>query len=111
MEDIFNTTCEPCKAGALRLNNEEIEELLRQVPGWSVIKVDGIQRLQKVYSFKNFKQAIEFTNKIGDAAERQGHHPVLVTEWGKVSVTWWTHKINGLHKNDFVMAAKSNSLY
>jgi len=110
MEELFNKTCEPCKAGGLRLNDQEIKELLNQVPGWSVIEVDTVSRLQKEYLFNNFKQALEFTNKIGDAAEQNGHHPVLVTEWGKVSVSWWTHKIGGLHTNDFIMAAKSDKL-
>ena len=103
--------CEPCKAGSSKLNGDQIEELLDQLQGWLVIEFDEILRLQKTYTFKNFKQAIEFTNKVGDAAEQEGHHPVLVTEWGKVSVTWWTHTVKGLHTNDFVMAAKADSLY
>jgi len=111
MEELFSKTCEPCKAGALRLNDQEVEELLKQVPGWAVIEVDKVPRLQKAYLFKNFKQALAFTNKIGEVAEQHGHHPVLVTEWGKVSVSWWTHKIGGLHKNDFIMAAKSDALF
>jgi 4a-hydroxytetrahydrobiopterin dehydratase len=64
-----------------------------------------------VFRFKNFRQALEFTNKIGDIAEQEGHHPVIVTEWGRVKVSWWTHKIQGLHQNDFIMAAKTDELY
>lgn len=111
MEELFNKTCEPCKSGAIRLTKDEIGHLLERVPGWSVLEFEAIPRLKKEYFFKNFKQAIGFTNKIGELAEQEGHHPLLQTEWGKVTVSWWTHSIKGLHKNDFVMAAKSDVLF
>lgn len=66
--------------------------------------------LRRVYKFRDFAQALSFTNKVGALAEAQGHHPALLTEWGKVTVMWWTHKIGGLHKNDFIMAAKTDKL-
>jgi 4a-hydroxytetrahydrobiopterin dehydratase len=81
-----------------------------QVHGWQVREVDGMKRLEKVFKFKNFAQALEFTNKVAAIAEEENHHPLIVTEWGRVTLQWWTHKIGGLHKNDFIMAAKSDEL-
>ena len=75
-----------------------------------VREVDGVKRLERVFKLKNFVEAIEFTNKIGAIAEEQGHHPLIITEWGRVTVQWWTHKIKGLHRNDFIMAAKTDEL-
>ena len=74
-------------------------------------EIDGIKRLEKVFKLKNFVEALEFTNKIGEVAEEQGHHPLIITEWGRVTVQWWSHKIKGLHNNDFIMAAKTEELF
>lgn len=82
-----------------------------QIPEWMIIEVDGVQRLERVFKFKNFVEALDFTNKIGEIAEQEDHHPLIVTEWGKVTVQWWTHVVKGLHKNDFIMAAKTDELY
>ena len=76
----------------------------------SVIVVDGIMQLSREYSFKNFEQAMAFSNRVGDVAEAEGHHPAILTEWGKVTVTWWSHKIRGLHKNDLIMAARTDQV-
>jgi 4a-hydroxytetrahydrobiopterin dehydratase len=76
-----------------------------------VIEVDQVKRLEKVFKFKNFSEALEFTNRVGALAEQEDHHPALLTEWGKVTVNWWTHKIKGLHRNDFIMAAKTDRMY
>jgi 4a-hydroxytetrahydrobiopterin dehydratase len=76
-----------------------------------VYEKDGIKRLERTFKFKNFVQALEFTNQVGGLAEEEGHHPALLTEWGRVTVTWWTHKIKGLHRNDFIMAAKTDKQY
>jgi 4a-hydroxytetrahydrobiopterin dehydratase len=103
-------TCESCQANAPRLTPEEINELLKKVQSWSVVEVDGEKRLERVFKFKDFAQAIAFTDRVGALAEEQKHHPALLTEWGKVTVTWWTHKIHGLHINDFIMAAKTDQL-
>ena len=92
------------------LTDAEIENLLPQVHQWQVKEVDGVKRLEKVFKFKDFVQALEFTNKVGAAAEAEGHHPLIITEWGRVTVQWWTHVIKGLHRNDFIMAAKSDEL-
>lgn len=103
--------CEACRAGAPTVTDAEITELKPQIPDWEITEVDGIPRLQRVYAFKNFADALAFTNSVGEIAEAAGHHPALTTEWGRVTVAWWTHKIKGLHRNDFIMAAKSDQLY
>ena len=76
-----------------------------------MVELDGIKRLRRVFSAHDFAEALEFTNRVGELADEQGHHPALLTEWGKTTITWWTHKIRGLHGNDFIMAAKSDELY
>jgi len=93
------------------LTDAEIDDLLIHVNGWDVKDVKGEKRIEKVFKFKNFAQALEFTNKIGAIAEEEGHHPLIITEYGRVTVDWWTHVIKGLHKNDFILAAKTDELY
>lgn len=110
MSDLSEKKCEACRADAPRVTQTQIDELKRQIPEWGLIEVDGVKRLTRTYSFKNFAQALEFTNKVGSIAEEEGHHPAILTEWGRVTVTWWTHKIKGLHMNDFVMSAKTDEL-
>ena len=102
--------CVACRAGEPTLTDTEIEDLLLNVNGWEVKEVNGMKRLEKVFKLKNFVQALEFTNKIGAIAEEEGHHPLIITEYGRVTVDWWTHVIKGLHKNDFIMAAKTDEL-
>jgi 4a-hydroxytetrahydrobiopterin dehydratase len=92
------------------LTDDEINQLLPEIPEWQVKEVDGIKRLGRVFKFKNFSQALEFTNKVGALAEEEDHHPLIITEYGRVTLNWWTHAIKGLHKNDFIMAAKSDRL-
>jgi 4a-hydroxytetrahydrobiopterin dehydratase len=105
--------CVPCQGGVPTLTDSEIAQLHPQVSLWSVVKRenDGIKLLQRSFDFKDFAEALAFTNKVGELAEKEGHHPDILTQWGKVTVMWWTHKINGLHQNDFVMAAKTDGLY
>lgn len=100
--------CVACRGGEPTLNDAEIAELHLQVPFWPVIERDGIKRLERTFKLKNFIEALAFTNKVGEIAEIEGHHPAILTEWGRVTVTWWTHKIRGLHRNDFIMAAKTD---
>jgi len=111
MSNLASGKCVACRAGEPTLNDVEIAELQPQLPDWQVKEVDGMKRLERVFKFKNFSQALEFTNKIGKIAEEENHHPLIITEWGKVTLDWWTHKIGGLHKNDFIMAARSDELY
>jgi len=111
MSSLGDFRCVPCRGGEPVLTDEEIAALRPQVPEWAVSEVDGIRHLERVFKFKNFVQALEFTNQVGALAEAEGHHPALLTEWGRVTVTWWTHKIKGLHRNDFIMAAKTDQLF
>lgn len=111
MAELLEQKCVPCTGGLPPATEEEIDKYKTEIPEWEIITVSGELRLQRVYKFPDFKSALAFTNSVGDIAEAEGHHPVLVTEWGQVTVTWWTHAINGLHQNDFIMAAKSDRAY
>ena len=102
--------CVACRPDAPRLTAAEIAALARDIPAWRVVEHEGIERLERVFPFPDFASALAFANRVGTAAEAEGHHPALLTEWGRVTVTWWTHAIRGLHRNDFVMAAKTDSL-
>ena len=102
--------CEPCRGGMPPLTDAEINQYYTQLQSWSVVEKDGIKRLEKSFKFKDFAEALAFTNRVGEIAEKQGHHPDILTEWGKVTISWWTHKIQGLHRNDFIMAAKTDAL-
>jgi 4a-hydroxytetrahydrobiopterin dehydratase len=111
MESLTAMKCTACREGEPTVTDAEMAALLPQIPQWKVVERDGIKRLERVFTFKDFAQALAFTNRVGAAAEEEGHHPALLTEWGKVTVTWWTHKIRGLHRNDFIMAAKTDRLH
>ena len=111
MESLKSLKCVPCRGGEPTLTGQQIQELHPEVPEWKVEEYNNVKRLERNFMFKNFKQALDFTNKVGKIAEEEGHHPVMVTQWGKVKVSWWTHKIKGLHRNDFIMAAKTDDLY
>nr|WP_299039836.1 4a-hydroxytetrahydrobiopterin dehydratase [uncultured Psychrobacter sp.] len=110
MSALSQASCEVCRVGAPKVSESEAQELLQQIPEWALIDVDGIQQLERQYKFKNFAQAMAFANQLAEVAETEGHHPGMLIEWGKVTVTWWSHSIKGLHKNDFVMAAKTDAL-
>lgn len=110
MTELAKMKCVACRGGEPLLTDEEIAALQPEVPGWQVIEVEGVKRLERTFKLKNFIEAVAFTNKIAMVAEKEDHHPLIVTEWGRVRVQWWTHKIRGLHKNDFIMAAKTNQL-
>ena len=110
MTGLSSFKCVACRGGEPTLTDAEIAELKPQVADWSINEVDGVKRLARVFKLKNFVEAIEFTNKVGVIAEAEDHHPLIVTEWGRVTVQWWSHKIKGLHKNDFIMAAKTDEL-
>lgn len=111
MDQLTQMKCTACQRGAPTVTNAEIAELYPQIPQWQIIERDQINRLERTFTFPSFIDALAFTNKIGALAEEEGHHPALLTEWGKVTITWWTHKIKGLHRNDFIMAAKTDQLY
>ncbi len=110
MTDLVSQHCEACRRDAPHATESEIAEYLPQIPEWESIEEDGIKRLQRVYRFRNFAEALAFTVRVGELAESEKHHPSLLTEWGRVRVTWYTTKIKHLHRNDFVMAAKTDRL-
>ncbi|MFM8875105.1 MAG: 4a-hydroxytetrahydrobiopterin dehydratase [Anaerolineae bacterium] len=103
--------CIPCRKGDPALTDAEVNELLLQIPEWELIEGDGSKRLQRVFKLKNYIEAVAFTNKIAMIAEKEDHHPLIVLEWGRVTIQWWTHVVKGLHQNDFVMAAKTDELF
>ncbi|MDA0330312.1 MAG: 4a-hydroxytetrahydrobiopterin dehydratase [Gemmatimonadetes bacterium] len=110
MEPIARMKCTACRVGAPTVTDAERDELHAAVPEWALVEREAIPRLERVFAFPNFEDALAFTNAVGALAEEEGHHPALLTEWGRVTVTWWTHKIRGLHQNDFIMAAKTDEL-
>jgi 4a-hydroxytetrahydrobiopterin dehydratase len=100
--------CVPCKGGVPPLEGKEIESLQEQLGGgWQVVED---HHLDKLFSFLNFRKALDFTNKVGELAEQQGHHPDILISWGRVRITIWTHKIDGLTESDFILAAKIDAL-
>jgi 4a-hydroxytetrahydrobiopterin dehydratase len=111
VESLARQTCEACRAGAPKVSDEEMRAMKPQVPEWEVVERDGIARLERVFRFPDFQRALDFTNRVGALAEEADHHPALLTEWGRVTVTWWTHKIRGLHLNDFILAARTDEAY
>jgi 4a-hydroxytetrahydrobiopterin dehydratase len=110
MDELIKEKCTACRRDSPRVTDAEIAELRPQIPEWTLIEREGIPRLERVFRFRNFADAVTFTNRIAALAEDEGHHPAILTEWGRVTVTLWTHKIRALHRNDFVMAAKIDSL-
>jgi 4a-hydroxytetrahydrobiopterin dehydratase len=111
MEALIEMRCVACRRDAPTVTEAEIAELQPQVPEWEIVEQEGIEKLSRVFHFDDFAKALAFTNALGELAEEEGHHPALLTEWGRTTVTWWTHKIKGLHRNDFIMAAKADELY
>jgi len=110
MDTLGNEKCTACRRDSPRVTEAEISELKPQIPEWTLVEKKGIQRLERVFRFTNFAEALNFTNRVGALAEEEGHHPAILTEWGRVTITLWTHKIRGLHRNDFIMAAKVDSV-
>lgn len=110
MAQLIQQKCDACTKESPPVTNEEIAELKPQIPDWKIIELERELRLEHTYKFSDFKTALAFTNRVGEVAEEQGHHPALLTEYGKVTVTWWTHAISGLHKNDFIMAARTDEI-
>ena len=110
MAELLEQKCVPCTGSLSPATAEEIEHYKSQIPDWNLITEDSELHLQRVYQFADFKSALAFTNAVGEIAEAEGHHPALLTEWGKVTVTWWTHALKALHHNDFIMAAKTDAI-
>jgi 4a-hydroxytetrahydrobiopterin dehydratase len=110
MSELAVQKCEACHVDAPKVSDEELKTLLAQIPDWVPVVRDNIMMLEREFKFKNFKQALAFANQVAELAEAEFHHPAILLEWGKVTVTWWTHAIKGLHKNDFICAAKTDAL-
>lgn len=110
MATLAEQTCQPCKRNAPRLSPDEAITLLKDLSEWQIVEHDGIMKLSRSFTFRDFASALAFTLRVGDIAEQAGHHPVIVTEWGKATVTWWTHAISGLHLNDFILAARTDEV-
>ncbi len=111
MERLVEMNCISLRGNVPSATEEEIAEYRKQVPDWEIVEHDGVKQLERVFKLKNFVQALAFTNQVGDLAEAEDHHPAILTEWGRVTVTWWTHAAKGVHKNDFIAAAKTDQLY
>lgn len=111
MKNLAAGKCIPCRGGEPPLGEAEIAELLVHIPQWEIVTHDNIPRLQRIYKFKNYAKAVEFANKIAVVAEEEDHHPLLILEWGRVTAQWWTHMVKGLHRNDFIMAAKTDEVF
>jgi len=104
-------TCSPCTSKTPQLNKIEISKRLKELPEYELLEANDIKRISKTYHFRNFKEALAFTNALSQIAEKENHHPQIILEWGRVQVVWWTHAIGGLHANDFVMAYKTEQLF
>jgi len=111
MTNLAAGKCIPCRGDEPSLTAAEIADLMLHVPQWQTLEQGSILRLQRVFKFKNYAQAVKFTNKIAAIAEEEDHHPLIILEWGRVTVQWWTHVVKGLHRNDFIMAAKTDEFF
>jgi len=110
MSELVQLHCIRATPGTARLDPKEINRLFPQIHDWQIIEKDNVPRLEKIFRFKDFNEALIFTNRVGQIAEAENHHPAVLTEWGKVTVSWWTHAIHGLQLNDFIMAARTDDL-
>ena len=111
MEQLSNAQCEACDISAKPASEPEIKSYMAQVQGWEIINDEGIQKLSQTFTTQNYTRSMSFTNEVAKLAESINHHPQMVVEYGSVTVVWWSHKIKGLHKNDFIMAAKTSELF
>jgi 4a-hydroxytetrahydrobiopterin dehydratase len=104
-------SCEPCNTGCRPLSKKEALSLIPSVPGWTMAEREGVARLEREFSFHDFTGPLAFANRIGEMANREDHHPSLLLEWGSIKASWWTHRVKGLHRNDFICAAKTSALF
>jgi 4a-hydroxytetrahydrobiopterin dehydratase len=111
MGELNKLKCEPVHEFIPPIADQEIELYLQELREWRLVEQSGEKRLERIFRFKNFRQALDFTAQVGEQAELEDHHPLIQTEWGRVTVQWWTHAVGGLHKNDFIMAAKTDRLF
>ena len=110
MKELNHMLCVPCPAGSPPMLDAQCRKLLANIPGWELVTIEKSVRLRRTFVFADFSEALAFTNRVGELAEAEEHHPELVTRWGEVTVFWWTHSIGGVHLNDFIMAARTGAL-
>ena len=108
MSNLQQQKCATCRTGEPGVSEAKQAELIKQLNGWEILDEEGVLQLSKAYDFPDFMAARDFANEVAELAEKEGHHPALLIEWGRVTVRWWTHKISGLHYNDFIMASKTD---
>jgi len=107
MSELAEKTCVPCRGGVPAIKGKELSDLHKQVPDWQVVNE---HHLMRKFTFPDFRRALDFVNRVGEIAEQQGHHPDILLAWGRVEITLWTHKIDGLTESDFIIAAKIDEL-
>ncbi len=110
-EPLNKMKCEPCRFGGQPVTHAEFRNLIIKIPAWRRETRKGVRRLVREFNFIGFDEAFEFSGRIADLAREQDHHPTMLVEYGKVTIRWWTHKINGLHLNDFIMAARTDDIF
>lgn len=111
MSELANEQCSACKVGAPTVDTDEARQLLLEIPDWAIVTIKDIALLRREYKFNNFISAQAYVNSVAAMAEERQHHPEITFGWGYARLTWYTHKIKGLHRNDFVCAAKSDQLF
>jgi 4a-hydroxytetrahydrobiopterin dehydratase len=111
MDTLSHLKCVACRADAPAATADDIAAWLPQLPEWKIVTREGVPNLERAFKFRNFQQALAFTAEVGDLAEEEGHHPDILTQWGKVTIWWSTHKIKNLHRNDFIMAARTDEIF
>lgn len=111
MTNLKQASCEPCRKDSAPLSPEQYADLLAELPEWQVVENGGESQLERVFKLKNFAEALAFTNRVGALAEAENHHPAILLEYGRVRVNWWTHAIGGLHRNDFILAARTDEAF
>ncbi len=108
--ELKDQPCDVFQTSTPSLDAQQIQTLMPELPQWKIVEVVGVKQLTRCFVFNNFAEALAFSNKVGELAEVAGHHPDLLTQWGKVTVNWWTHSINGLQKSDFIMATRCDGI-
>tara|TARA_B100000989_G_scaffold285817_1_gene253889 strand:+ start:247 stop:606 length:360 start_codon:yes stop_codon:yes gene_type:complete len=111
LTELSKTSCEACRADAPILSEKEIKDLLAQLSSWNLNEGDGVKKLVCSYAFLSYEDSVAFANNVAKLAEQEDHHPEIFLEWGKVTVSWWSHKIEGLHMNDFICASKTDVIF
>lgn len=111
MSELAGRACQPCRKGDRPLSEIEIASLLPSLPDWRVVERESIPRLERSFPFPDFKTALDFANLVGELADKEDHHPAILISWGRAAVSWWTFVADGLHENDFILAARTDLLF